>query len=947
MRSTLPARRTLLSYALLAGCVAAPLAVSAQQPAPKRPLTYAAWSEWRSIQGPRLSPGGDWVLYTLGRQEGDGELVLRSTRDDREHRYARATSAQFSPDGRAVLFLVPPDKEELEKAQKEKKKPEDQPKSALGIVSLADGKLTRIERVKSFRLPAKKGDLAAYHLETPPSSAAAPAPAKESKEGGAAAPEAKKKTLGTELVLRHLGTGAETRLPEVADFLWNEDGSWLVYTVASAADANDGLFARKIERDGVSAPRPVLTGTQSVKQWAWNEEGAQLAFLGDRDDQKSKTPAFKLYTWKAGNGTAAEVVSAGTPGFPAKHRLADTANVSFSRDGDRLYFGVAPDTPEPAKKGEPVNVDIWHWQDEYLQPMQKIQANGARRRSFLATWDLRNRKLTPLASDELPSVSIPPAGRYALGESDVPYRAQISWDGRYSDVYLVDQQDGSREKVLTRSRSGASLSPEGKFVLYFSDEDGAWHARRVKDGKTVNLTGKLPVKFVDETWDTPDMPRPYGVAGWTGDDRRVLIYDRYDLWEANPETGETRCVTAGEGRARQTVFRYVRLDPEQRTVPEDQPLLLSAADERTRATGYYRVSLAAGSSPTRVVMLDKEFGSLSKAKDGETLLFSLQRFDEYPDLWVSDGSFSGMRKLTDANPQQAKYVWGRSELIEYRSTDGKPLRGILTRPENWQPGQRLPLMVYIYETRSEGLHRYVAPAPGTSINIARYVSSGYLVLQPDIVYDTGYPGESALKCVLPAVQRVIEMGLADPERVGIQGHSWGAYQINYLITRTHLFRAAQAGASVANMISAYGGIRWGSGMSRAFQYEKTQSRIGGPPWERPLQFIENSPIFWVDKVTTPYLTIHNDADGAVPWYQGIEFFTALRRLGKEAYLFNYNGEDHGLRTRANQKHWTVHQDEFFDHHLLGKPRPDWMERGVPYLERGTRDLTDVFKAGKE
>ncbi len=306
-----------------------------------------------------------------------------------------------------------------------------------------------------------------------------------------------------------------------------------------------------------------------------------------------------------------------------------------------------------------------------------------------------------------------------------------------------------------------------------------------------------------------------------------------------------------------------------------------------------------------------------------------------------------MRKVSDANPQQARYRWGRSDLIPFRSADGKPLRAILTRPDDFDPSKKYPLLVYIYEERSDALHRYTPPAPGTSINITRYVSNGYLVLQPDIVYETGYPGESALKCVLPAIQEVADMGFVDTGRIGIQGHSWGGYQISYLVTKTGLFRAAQAGAPVVNMVSAYGGIRWGSGASRAFQYEKTQSRIGGPPWDQPLQYIENSPIFWVEKVSTPYLCLHNDQDGAVPWYQGIEFFTALRRLGKEAYLFNYNGEDHGLRDRDNQKHWTVHLAEFFDHYLLGAPRPDWMEQGVPYLERGKRDLSAVYKSTGE
>ena len=333
-------------------------------------------------------------------------------------------------------------------------------------------------------------------------------------------------------------------------------------------------------------------------------------------------------------------------------------------------------------------------------------------------------------------------------------------------------------------------------------------------------------------------------------------------------------------------------------------------------------------------MVDKSFGPIVKAKNADRVVFTQARFDEFPDLWVSDTSFRDMKKVSNANPQQSEYLWGKAELMQYINADGKTLRAIIAKPENFDPSKKYPLMVYIYEELSEGLHSYRAPNPGTSINITRYVSNGYVVLMPDIVYETGYPGESAEKCVIPAVNTVVAQGFIDPKRIGIQGHSWGGYQITHLITRTNMFAAVQAGASVSDMVSAYGGIRWGTGMSRAFQYQKTQSRIGLPPWDAPLQFIENSPIFWVEKVHTPYLSIHNDEDDAVPWYQGIEFFSAMRRLGKEAYMFVYNGEPHGLRQRDNQKHWTVHQDEFFDHFLLGKPKPEWMEKGVPYPREG-------------
>ena len=244
-------------------------------------------------------------------------------------------------------------------------------------------------------------------------------------------------------------------------------------------------------------------------------------------------------------------------------------------------------------------------------------------------------------------------------------------------------------------------------------------------------------------------------------------------------------------------------------------------------------------------------------------------------------------------------------------------------------------MVYFYERLSDGLHQYAVPAAGSSsINRSFYVSRGYLLFVPDIPYRIGYPGESAVDAVVPGVLDLVDQGFVDRDKIGVQGHSWGGYQISYMVTRTDLFAAAEAGAPVSNMVSAYGGIRWQSGMSRAFQYERTQSRIGGSLWETPLRYIENSPIFTADKIRTPLLMMHNDEDGAVPWYQGIELFVALRRLGQPVWMLNYNGEAHGLRQEHNQRDWAIRMQQFFDHYLMDQPAPVWMEEGVPAILKG-------------
>jgi dipeptidyl aminopeptidase/acylaminoacyl peptidase len=949
-----------------------PLAVATGAAAgAKKPLSYDAYDGWRSIQGTDLSRDGQWLVYALVPQDGDGELVARNLKTDKEYRAARGSRPVLTIDGKFLVFTIAPVKAEVDKAKKDKKKPEEQPKNALGIMDLATGQVTTVERVKSFKVPEESGAFVAYLCEPPlkkPEEKKEEAKKEEAKKEPEAKPEAKpaakpeekkaeepkkeekKKEPGTDLIVRELASGKETKIAEVADYAWNKPGTWLAYAVSSKTPENDGAFALE-----AAAARTValLKGLGNYKNLTFEEKGAQLAFVSDRDDYKSEKSASKLYHWVTTTAAAVELAPVEAKGFPAGMSVSENGRLQFSKDGGRLFFGIA-ETPQPEPKDapEPIKVDIWNWKDPYLQPMQKAQADDDRKRTLMCVMHLgpKAKKFVQLASADVPDIVLSEDAKVALGTSDLPYRQLVSWDQGYDDVYVVDVNTGAKRKVLEKSAGRARLSPGGAWVYYYSSADDDWYTYRIADGKTFNLTAKIDVSFSDEEHDSPSDPSPYGTAGWTDGDKALLLYDRYDIWEISPDGAKSRMVTNGAGRRDGLVFRYVRLDPEQTTVPASGPLVLQTTNDKTRATGAYRVDLAKPSGdPVKVVMLDKQFGGLRKAKNADVYVFTEQRFDEFPDLWVSGPDFSAARKVSDANPQQAEYNWGKAELIEYTNADGKRLPAVLIKPDNFDPSKKYPLMVYIYETQALGLHRYYAPSPGTSINFTRYVSNGYVLLSPDIVYEVGYPGPSAVKCVIPAVLEVVDMGFIDPKRIGIQGHSWGGYQISYLVTQTDMFAAVQAGASVVNMTSAYGGIRWGSGMSRAFQYEKTQSRIGEPLFNRVLQYLENSPLFWAERVRTPYLTIHNDEDDAVPWYQGIEFFSALRRLGKEAYMFTYNGEKHGLRQRENQKHWTVHQDEFFDHFLLGKPKPEWMEKGVPYLERGKRDIDALYKgtAAKE
>jgi dipeptidyl aminopeptidase/acylaminoacyl peptidase len=950
-----------------------PLAfTSAGAAAAKKPVSYDAYNGWRSIQGTQLSRDGQWLVYALVPQDGDGELVALNLKTNKEYRAARGKQPVVTVDGTFVVFTIAPPKADVDKAKKDKKKPDEQPKSALGIMDLATGQVTTVERVKSFKVPEESGAFAAYLLEPPlkkPDEKKDEAKKEEAKKEPEAKPEVKpeakpaakpgeekkeepkkeekKKEPGSDLVVRELATGKETMIAEVADYVWNKPGTWLAYAVSSKTAENDGAFALEA---ATAKTVGLLKGLGNYKNLTFDEKGGQLAFTSDRDDYKAEKSASKLYYWAPPATAAVELAPALAKGFPAGMAVSEDGRPQFSKDGGRLFFGIAgAPKPEPKDAPEPVKVDIWNWKDPYLQPMQKAQADEDKKRTLMCVMHLgpKEKTFVQLATADVPSITLSEDAKLALGTSDLAYRQLVSWDRGYEDNYLVNLADGSKKKVLERNAYGAQFSPGAKYLVYFNDEDRSYRSYRIADGKTFNLTAKLGVSLVDETWDSPGEPGPYGLAGWTDGDASVLIYDRFDIWEVAPDGSKASLVTNGAGRRDKIVFRYLNLDPDQKTIPAKAPLILMAANDTTKATGFYRANLATPGDPAKVVMLDKQLMGLRKAKNADVFFHTQQRFDEFPNLWVSGPDFAAARKVSDANPQQADYNWGKAELIDYTNGDGQVLPAVLIKPEDFDPAKKYPLMVYIYETEAVGLNRYYAPSPGTNINFTRYVSNGYVLLSPDIVYEVGYPGPSSLKCVIPAVEKVLAMGFIDPKRIGIQGHSWGGYEISYMITQTNLFAAVEAGASVVNMTSAYGGIRWGTGMSRAFQYEKTQSRIGAPLWGRALQFIENSPLFWVERVQTPYLTIHNDEDDAVPWYQGIEFFSALRRLGKEAYMFNFNGEKHGLRERDNQKYWTVHLDEFFDHFLLGKPEPEWMSKGVPYLERGQRDIEALYKTAEE
>ncbi len=924
-----------------------------QQQSAKKPLTHDVYDSWKGVEGEKISNNGKYVLYNVNPQEGDGELMMRDLVTNKQTSYDRGTRASFTNDSRYAVFQIKPEYQKVRALKLKKKKADDLPKDSLAIVMLESMNVVKIPRVKSYQLPKEGNNWVAYQLEKElpakkdkkkadtTATGETPAVTAEKKKDAKKAPEKNKKYKGTELVLRNLQSGQEQRYDRVIDYTFSEKGNMLYFI----KDELDSLHKAGVYAVSTSDLKviPIDTGKVTYKNLTSDKAGEQLAFVATNDTLEAEIRYFGLHHWTKKDNRKTVLADTTGKGLPKDWMVSEYGRLNFSEDGKRLFFGTFPRPTRYEKdttqlEEDKVSLDIWTYNDPLIQPMQLKNKDRDLKQSFLAMYDLKGKKMQQLATLEVPDVYLDAYGKgdVALGVSDEKYKFTIGYETpTRKDAYLIDLKKGTRKQVLTETRGYPRLSPMGDYVFWYEPTDSSWHTLSTKNSKKYNLTKRIGLPFYDESNDVPALPGSYGSAGWVEDDSYLLVYDKYDIWKLDPSGKKAPVnLTDKYGRQNKFTFRYEQLNEEEKFIPENATLYLSAFNNTNKSGGFFRDYVNKDAKPEKLVMTEHGYNRLAKAKNDNRFTFRKGSFRDYPDLYITS-AFDNITQLSNANPQMKDYKWGTVELVSWKSTDGIPLEGLLYKPENFDPNKKYPMMVYFYERSSDGLHSHRVPAPSASvINIPLFVSNDYLVFVPDIVYKNGYPGESAMDCIIPGVQMLVRQGFVDDKNMALQGQSWGGYQIAYMVTKTNLFKAAMAGAPVSNMTSAYGGIRWGTGLSRQFQYEQTQSRIGGTLWEKPMQFIENSPLFFADRVETPLLIMHNDNDGAVPWYQGIEYFMALRRLNKPVWMLVYNGEEHNLMQRKNRKDLSVRMSQFFDYYLKGKPMPVWMKKGVPSILKG-------------
>ena len=913
--------------------------------AQKKQLDHTVYDDWKSLSNISVSDNGQFTVAIITPQEGDSKLLIQDLKKKRNFEYNRISSYSLSPNGKYTVALLKAPFADTRQAKIDKKKKEEMPKDSLLIIDNETFAYYILADVASYKTAQELGNYVAYATTPAPDTTAVTTdttslatdtikskPKKKS--------NAKKKEV---IVLHNLTTQTQDTLKNTKDYLFNKYGnSFAAVIEPEKKDSTDTPGVLFIDLNNYSKKR-ISNEKAEYKSLRFDEAGNQLVYLSTKDTSKVDQKVFdvRYFTIKADSA----IVLADTNKVDLLNNWIFNENSSpyFSKDGNRILVGSAP--RQPTKDTtivdfEVASLDIWHWKDPLLQPQQLKYLSNELKRTYPGVIELdNNNKFTLLGNENIPYASISDEnnGQFVLLYSDVPYRIENQWSTNKYDVWIHDLKSGKTTPIATAMNSRPFLSTKGNYTCWFDVNEGNWFVYDNKTANKVNITQEIDVNFWNEKHDVPSEAGPYGMPVWSENDAYMLVYDAYDIWQIDPQN-KTKAVNITQqlGRNDSITFRYVNTDREKRFVEPNETLLLEAFDNKTKENGFYTYNPKQKKKPIKQLVLDKyTFSSITKAKNSDVVAFQKSNFNTSPDLYVTSNWWKTADKLTDINPQMNDYKWGTPELYSWTAFDGEPLQGILYKPEGFDETKKYPVMMYFYEKHSDNLYRYMSPAPSAStINIPLYSSHDYIVFTPDINYTVGQPGQDAYNAIVSGAEALAKNSWVDKDNMAIQGQSWGGYQVAYLVTQTDMFKAAGAGAPVSNMTSAYGGIRWESGSSRQIQYERGQSRLGTTLSESLQTYIDNSPLFFVDKVNTPLLIMHNDNDGAVPWYQGIELFMALRRLEKPVWMLQYNKEAHNLMERRNRKDLSIRMLQFFDHYLKGEPAPVWLSDGLPATEKG-------------
>ena len=916
----------------------------------KKVLTMDDYGLWRTVSSTQLSGDGKWMTYDYRKPEADEDapdernLQIKHLDSDKLYQVPFGISPAFSDDSRWVAYKVDLDRKEAKKL-KDKKKPVQQ---KVQLLNLETGEKVTWENATSFAFSKSSNALAI----------------RKPKIKGV-------EHAGSDLIIYDIKRKLDHHFGSVSDYSFNKPGTLLAYTRDAADKTANGLYIMNLKS---SLRTPLDQDGATYSQMTWDEEGTALAVLKGNKDEKFLHRENQLIAFTDLTGDSPlkhEPNSIGNNDFPKDMVISEKGELSWNTGATKVFFGIKEQKPDPKhkkpdkegknKKGDKEgedkkdgdkkskkktpssDLDIWHWKDVRIQSVQRSRARRERDLTYHAVYHLETKKFVQLADKTMKRITVTRDGKWGVGSDDRQYIHD--WKPRKADYYRVDTNTGKRKPMLTALKRSLGVSPDSKYFAYWKDAN-VW-VYNLDSGRAKNLTKKAPVSFVNAQWDYPTEKPSYGISGWARDGKGIILQHRYDLW-LQPLSGKKAVnLTGGVGAENEIRLRYIKLDREEKFIDLSKPHILSAYGQWTKKAGFYKLGaydseFASISKAEPLIYVDKSFGRLRKAKNADRYMVTIESFTECPDYYVIDDTFANPRRITDANPQQAEYHWGHRVLFDYTNKDGVRLQGALAIPDTRKPGQRLPMIVSFYEKTSYYMHYYMRPrfASGAASELMETVSKGYMVLLPDVHFNTGATGDDMLECIEASVDKAVELGYADPKRIGLCGHSFSGYGANYIATCSKKFAAVCSGAGVVDHMSDFNHL-WGYSVDKkkgrgenAHSYDiYGQGRMGTNPFDDFELYRSQSPVTYVKDITTPLLIMQGEADPTVAWIEAIEMYNAMRFNGKKVILLSYPDEGHSLSKRVNRMDFTRRVIEFYDHYLKGKPAADWITKGVPFLEK--------------
>lgn len=875
----------------------------------KPTINSDALNEWTSISigSPQISNNGAYAMYIIENQpHGKSTLIVTDTKKSRKIEVPGVRGySHFSSDSKHVVFI--------------------KEKDSLGILELGSSEIKYISNVQSFKLSKKANpEWLTYQLNNPRKS----------------------------LIIENMITGKEKTLDFVQQHLLSDDGSTLLYLAEEKKDSvTQALHWFDIASGNI---KTIWQGTKAGN-FVFDKTAKQVAFVVDAVSQNDTEKTFWYY--EAGTDRAIELA---TNRFIENDSMLKLESISyFSGDNSSLFIKLKQkDFPKPP----PSPVDVWSYTDLKLQSKQ---LNELRPKIFTAVINIQQSHLVRLQWENellhLPSPMYNAPNNLGLvtcfqgdaSPSDV-WSAQSSYS-----VFLISLKNGKRILVPELDNQFGKVSPEEKYIVYYNPRQKNYFSYEIVSGIIRNLTKGIQTDWRGYLQDEPRaVDQAKGIAGWLKNDEGVLIYDHNDIWQIDMAGKKPpHNLSNGYGKKHNIVFSLSLGNYNNILFSNNEQLIINAFNRENKENGYYRKTLSKSGDPELLSMGPYVYDipnnpftpdginfTPEKALNADVYLVQRMKANEAPNILVTS-DFKTFTTLSDIQPQK-KYNWLISELVIWKGLDGGPLQGILYKPENFDPHKKYPIIFHYYDQKSDGLHAFLKPdilGSSININIPWYVSNGYLVFLPDIHYKIGETGESIINSVVSAAQYLSKMPWVNVQKMGIQGGSFGGYETNYLVTHTSLFSAACSSASIADLVSNYGSIGiLHDGSSRHGIIQYGQYRLGASLWERPDIYIKNSPVFSAAQVTTPLLIMHATKDGACPFENALEFFTALRRLGKKAWMLQYVDGNHGIWGKSAPD-FSIRMQQFFDHYLKDSAAPRWMMYGIPAKDKGIVDGLDLIR----